>query len=293
VRSISKRQFRMLTSPGVVLADAAVYLTIVIIPVTSRYGYYVGTWRGNFYAAAAMQAVSFLGLYFLYYPPAHPLGLLFAQVFRELDYLGIFLFIAGSLPFLMGIVWASIYPSTDTHVFAPLVVGCVMLVLFAVWETYGKTKHPLTPTNIFTSSWGRDFTAPCIALAIINMFYYSSSIIWLTRWYGLETCGCTVSSTRPRSITRRHSAVNIRLQDSSLAMAADRRRDGHGYFRITPGIWNTSEHGNDDRISDALVDWIWLVHLSLHCDYPDGSCSRAVGHFRWAVGMCEICWRFK
>jgi hypothetical protein len=170
----------VLILPGVVLADAAVYLTIIIIPVTARYGYYVGTWRGNFYAAAAMQAVSFIGLYFLYYPPAHPLGLSFAQVFRELDYLGIFLFIAGSLPFLMGIVWASIYPSTDAHVIAPLVVGCVMLVCFALWETYGNTKHPLTPTNIFTSSWGRDFTAPCIALAIINMFYYSSSIIWPT-----------------------------------------------------------------------------------------------------------------
>jgi len=164
----------------VVLADVAVYLTITIIPVTARYGYFVGNWRANFYAAAAFQAVSFLGLLFLYFPPAHPLGLPYAQAFAQLDYIGIFLFIAGSLPILIGIVWASVYPSTNVHVVAPLVVGCAMLVCFALWETYGNPKQPLTPTNIFTSSRGRDFTAPCIALAVINMFYYSSSIIWPT-----------------------------------------------------------------------------------------------------------------
>jgi predicted membrane channel-forming protein YqfA (hemolysin III family) len=162
----------------VVIADASVYLAVTIIPVTARYGYFVGSWRANFYAAAGFQAFSFVGLFLLYFPPAHPLGLPYTQVIRELDYLGIFLFIAGSLPILMGIVWASIYPSNDVHVIAPLVVGCVFLVAFACWETWGGAKHPLTPTNIFTSSNGRDFTAPCIALAIINMFYYSSSIIW-------------------------------------------------------------------------------------------------------------------
>jgi uncharacterized membrane protein YqjE len=127
-----------------------------------------------------------VGLLTLYFPPKHPLGLPYSQVFRELDYVGIFLFIAGSLPFLTGIVWASIYPSTDVHVIAPLVVGCVVLVIFALWETYRNSKHPLTPISMFTSSKGRDFTAPCIALAVINMFYYSASIIWPTMilaWY--------------------------------------------------------------------------------------------------------------
>lgn len=78
----------------------------------------------------------------------------------------------------MGIVWAGVYPSTDAHVVAPLVVGAVVLVCFALWETFGKLKYPLTPTHIFTSGWGRDFTAPVIALGVVNMFYYSSSILW-------------------------------------------------------------------------------------------------------------------
>ncbi|KAG9240545.1 fungal trichothecene efflux pump-domain-containing protein [Calycina marina] len=165
---------------GVVLADLAVYITVVIIPITARYGYFVGNWRTNFYAAAGLQAASFVGLLLLYFSPAHPLGLPYAQAFAELDYIGIFLFIAGFLPILMDIIWASSFPSTDAHVVVPLVIGSVVMVGFALWKTYGNAKHPLTPNNIFTSSRGREFTAPCIALAIINMFYYSSSIIWPT-----------------------------------------------------------------------------------------------------------------
>lgn len=82
------------------------------------------------------------------------------------------------MPFLMGIVWAGIYPSNDPHVVAPLVVGAFVLICFALWESLSKTRFPLTPTHVFTSSWGRDFTAPAIALGVINMFYYSSSILW-------------------------------------------------------------------------------------------------------------------
>lgn len=100
------------------------------------------------------------------------------EAFKSLDYFGAFLFIGGAVPFLMGIVWAGVYESNDAHVVAPLVVGAVVLVCFALWESFGKLKYPLTPTYIFVSSWGRDFTAPVIALGVVNMFYYSSSILW-------------------------------------------------------------------------------------------------------------------
>lgn len=92
---------------------------------------------------------------------------------------GMFLFAGGAVPVLMGIVWAGIYSSSDAHVVAPLVVGFVVLAVFAVWETF-VPKHPLTPRRILVKSWGRDFTAPAIALGVVNMFYYSSSIIYPT-----------------------------------------------------------------------------------------------------------------
>ncbi|PGH19675.1 hypothetical protein AJ80_03830 [Polytolypa hystricis UAMH7299] len=165
---------------GVVIADIAVFVAVVVAPVTARYGWELGSWWWNFAAVAIFQFISFLGLYFLYFPPAHPYGLPPRQLIGEIDYMGGLLFIAGCLPILMGIVWTNIYPASDPHVVAPLVVGFFFIICFALWETYGNVKHPLTPTHVFTSSFGRDFTAPAIALAIINMFYYSSSILWPT-----------------------------------------------------------------------------------------------------------------
>ncbi len=73
---------------GVVLADVATFLSVIVAPVSARFGYENGSWRWNFYAAAIAQFLSFLGLFFLYFPPAHPLGLPFGTVLRELDYLG-------------------------------------------------------------------------------------------------------------------------------------------------------------------------------------------------------------
>ena len=104
---------------------------------------------------------------------------------------GGFLFMGGAIPVLLGIVWAGVYPSTDPHVVATLVVGFFILICFAVWETFGPVKFPLTPSYIFASSWGRDFTAPAIALGVVNMFYYSSSILWPQMTTVLYTNGGT------------------------------------------------------------------------------------------------------
>ena len=80
----------------------------------------------------------------------------------------------------MGMVWTTVFPSNDKHVIISLVVGFFFIICFALWENFAKLKHPLTPRYVFTSSYGRDFTAPAIALAVVNMFYYSSSILWPT-----------------------------------------------------------------------------------------------------------------
>ncbi|KAG9230345.1 putative Isotrichodermin C-15 hydroxylase [Amylocarpus encephaloides] len=169
---------------GVVFADLTTLIAVVVGPVTARYGMVTGTWRWNFYPVAILQGLSFLGLYLVYYPPKHPNGLPYAQVFREMDYVGMILFVCGGGPFLAGIIYTTIYPSSDIHVLACLIVGAVFLVLYALWENIsfkkGWNKHPLTPTHIFTRGCGRDFTAPCIVLAVVNMFYYSSSILWPT-----------------------------------------------------------------------------------------------------------------
>lgn len=94
--------------------------------------------------------------------------------------IGAFFFTAGTLPLLLGIVWTTIYPSTDPHVIASLTVGFVFLLAFSIWERYGNLKHPLTPTYVFSAAKGRDLTAPLIALFVINMSYYSANVLWPT-----------------------------------------------------------------------------------------------------------------
>lgn len=57
---------------GVVIADMTVYLAVIVAPVTARYGFEFGTWTWNFWGIAICQGLSFFGLLFLYFPPAHP-----------------------------------------------------------------------------------------------------------------------------------------------------------------------------------------------------------------------------
>lgn len=94
-------------------------------------------------------------------------------------FLGIFLFIAGAAPFLAAIIYCTFLPSDDVHVTANFGVGAGFLVLFALWENLGQRagwiKRPLTPTRVFTAGYGRDLTAPCIAIFIVNAYYYSTS----------------------------------------------------------------------------------------------------------------------
>lgn len=91
---------------------------------------------------------------------------------------GAVLFVVGSVVLLTGIVWTTQYKGADAHIIAPICVGFAVLVVFALWETYGKVKHPLTPTAIFTSGRGRDFTAPVVVVFIVNMYFYSQNILW-------------------------------------------------------------------------------------------------------------------
>jgi hypothetical protein len=56
----------------VVIADATTLMAVLLGPVGGLYGINIGGWQWNFWGAAIAQFISFLGLYFLYYPPAHP-----------------------------------------------------------------------------------------------------------------------------------------------------------------------------------------------------------------------------
>ena len=73
---------------GVVIADLTTLFAVILGPVTGLYGFHTGSWEWNFWAAAIAQFLSFLGLLFMYFPPAHPYGMAIKQLIREIDYVG-------------------------------------------------------------------------------------------------------------------------------------------------------------------------------------------------------------
>jgi hypothetical protein len=166
---------------AIVIADIGVYFSAVVGPVAGRFAaQHDDNWRWLFYGPAIAVAFSFTGLYFYYFPPAHPRGIPFKQALRELDYVGAVLFVLSATLILTGIVYTTTLPSSDPKVIGTLVSGFGCLVVFALYETFAPLKQPLTPTHVFTRGNGRELTAPFIAGFVVTMFYYAINVIFPT-----------------------------------------------------------------------------------------------------------------
>lgn len=58
------------------------------------------------------------------------------QEVQELDYIGIFLYTAGLLIFLMGLSWGGVlYPWNSANVIVTLIIGFIVLVVFILYGT--------------------------------------------------------------------------------------------------------------------------------------------------------------
>ncbi|KAF2492231.1 MFS general substrate transporter [Lophium mytilinum] len=166
---------------AIVIADIGVYFAVIVGPVAGRFaGQHGDAWRWLFYGPAIAVGFSFVGLYFYYFPPAHPRGIPFGQALRELDYGGAILFIIATTLTLTGIVYTTTLPSSDPKVIGTLVSGLGLLVVFALYETFAPLKQPLTPTHVFTRGHGRELTAPFVAGFVVTMFYYAINVIYPT-----------------------------------------------------------------------------------------------------------------
>lgn len=72
------------------------------------------------------------------------------KLVAEMDYVGLFLFIAGCVLFLVGLSWGGRqYPWRHAAVIAPIVVGIFLLVLLFVWVFNANLKYPFLPPKLF------------------------------------------------------------------------------------------------------------------------------------------------
>jgi len=168
---------------GVVIAEALAYVSAIIGPVCARYALNNGDgWRWLFYGNCFANALAAVILAFLYFPPKHPRGIPVKEALRNLDYVGMFIFTAALTLFIVGVIYASYIPSNDVKVVAPLTIGSVLIVAFAIWESglIASIKIPVTPPHLFRHNHGRSFTAPFIVGAIVSMYYLGPGIVWAT-----------------------------------------------------------------------------------------------------------------
>src|ERR1700730_13034632 len=103
---------------------------------------------------------------------------------RDLDYLGIVLFTAGVVPFMLGLTNKGNVTSsgqlaswTDANVGGLIVLGLVILSIFLFVET--KAKEPIIPLDLFRS---RDYAVSMAAVFVFGIAMFAA-VIFMPRFY--------------------------------------------------------------------------------------------------------------
>lgn len=75
----------------------------------------------------------------------------FKDKLRSLDWLGIFLFLAGMTSFTLAITWGgALYPWSSWKTLLPLILGILLLIAFVAWEGHTK-REPMIPYRLFNT----------------------------------------------------------------------------------------------------------------------------------------------
>jgi EmrB/QacA subfamily drug resistance transporter len=103
---------------------------------------------------------------------------------RDLDYLGIILFTAGVVPFMLGLTnkgnpnsSGQLPDWTDPNVGGLIVLGLAILVIFLLAET--RAKEPIIPLDLFK---GRDYAVSMAAVFAFGIAMFAA-VIFMPRFY--------------------------------------------------------------------------------------------------------------
>lgn len=131
------------------------------------------SWRYIYVIGAITGVISIAGTAVFYNPPSHPLiEISRAQLARELDYVGITLYVIGLTLFLIGLNWGGTsYPWVSAAVLVPLILGAVIFGLCFAWDFSGKAKRPLFPLRLFKKF--REYSALLVFIFVVGMVYFS------------------------------------------------------------------------------------------------------------------------
>ncbi|CAK7207711.1 hypothetical protein SEUCBS139899_010522 [Sporothrix eucalyptigena] len=136
-------------------------------------------WRWCYMLNVIFNTVTFILLIFCYFPPAlidlHTKWTWKTEI-KKLDYGGMIIFTGLSVLILLALNWGgSTYAWTDAHVLAPLIIGCLLVPIFGLYETYMPLEQPILPVKLLKN---RAYVAIVVVACIGQMSYFALAILW-------------------------------------------------------------------------------------------------------------------
>ncbi|KAL4963399.1 trichothecene efflux pump [Aspergillus stella-maris] len=139
-------------------------------------------WRWSYWIGLILAVIATVLYHFLYHPPKyaqlHVDGKNKWQMFKELDFVGIFLFVAGCVLFLIGLSWGgTVHPWVSASTLCTLLIGAATIVAFVVYEGFVCKTQPFMPPRLFKNI---GFVAIVMDAVVGAMVYYSFTVLWPT-----------------------------------------------------------------------------------------------------------------
>ncbi|CAK7210074.1 hypothetical protein SCUCBS95973_000669 [Sporothrix curviconia] len=180
-QEIVPNHYRVMAVGGLDVSLALAFTSPVVAYAIAGYYPSVG-WRGAYWYLFSFHMFAFIMLVLFYQPPDYETkhradGKTRWQLLGELDYVGVLLFLAGGVLFLLGINFGGrTYPWKSAGTIAPIVVGVLCFVAVGFWCAYANLKYPLFPPKLFKRV--REFDMVIVVCFVGGMLYYSMNVLW-------------------------------------------------------------------------------------------------------------------
>ncbi|KXJ94799.1 fungal trichothecene efflux pump [Microdochium bolleyi] len=139
-------------------------------------------WRGAYWYLFSFHCFAFILLFLFYNPPDFEMkhrsdGKTKLQLLAQMDWVGVFLFTAGGVLFLVGINFGGrTYPWMSAGTIVPIVLGGCCFIVVGLWCTFMDLKYPLFPPKLFRRV--REFDMVIVVCFVGGMLYYSMNVLW-------------------------------------------------------------------------------------------------------------------
>lgn len=139
------------------------------------------SWRWLFYLPLICITIAVILLILCYHPPSY--SQLHAsrrktkiQQLRQLDYVGISLYISSIVLILLPLSWGgTMFPWNSPATISTLVLGLVLLIATGFWEAYSEQPSPLIPMHFLKN---RGFMSLVVCATIGSCCYFPSVYLW-------------------------------------------------------------------------------------------------------------------